>query len=225
MNILCVQANPTPYTQWPDPATSDAVVKLSPTAAGVGRLSLGTSSTAQQTFTDDSTVAADTTMLATAAQPNRLLYATNALTQNVRISGSPKVTLRAAFSKRANFSAALVSLPETGTGGTILTRGWIDPENPVSDTTTVPTVPGEFRNLTFTMQAKDEIIPAGRRIGLMVFSTDRQYHIRPAPGAQVTLDLAGSSFNIPVVGGSNALAAASGEASAASAGPSRRRSR
>ena len=105
-----------------------------------------------------------------------------------------------------------MSLPETGTGGTILTRGWIDPENPVSDTTTVPTVPGEFRNLTFTMQAKDEIIPAGRRIGLMVFSTDRQYHIRPAPGAQVTLDLAGSSFNIPVVGGPTALAAASGEA-------------
>ena len=55
--------------------------------------------------------------------------------------------------------------------------------------------------LTFDMQAKDAIIPAGRRIGLMVFSTDRQYHIRPAPGTQVSLDLAGCSFTIPIVGG------------------------
>ncbi len=121
------------------------------------------------------------------------------------------MTLKAAFSKRANFCAALVSLPETG-NGTILTRGWIDPENPVSDSVTVPTVPGEFRSLTFDMQAKDAVVPAGRRLGLMVFSTDRQYTIRPAPGTQVSLDLAGCSFTIPIVGGPTALAAATGTA-------------
>ena len=35
----------------------------------------------------------------------------------------------------------------------------------------------------------------------MVFSTDRNYDIRPAAGTQLSLDLAGSSFTIPVVGG------------------------
>ncbi len=60
------------------------------------------------------------------------------------------------------------------------------------------------------MQAKDAVIPAGRRIGLMVFSTDRQYHIRPAPGTQVSLDLAGSSFTIPIVGGAKTFATANG---------------
>jgi hypothetical protein len=60
------------------------------------------------------------------------------------------------------------------------------------------------------MQAKDAIVPAGRRLGLMVFSSDRQYTIGPAAGTQLTLDLAGSSIAIPIVGGRSALAAATG---------------
>ena len=56
------------------------------------------------------------------------------------------------------------------------------------------------------MQAKDAVVPAGRRLGLMVLSSDREYTVRPAPGTQVTLDLAGSSFTLPVVGGAEALA-------------------
>ena len=62
------------------------------------------------------------------------------------------------------------------------------------------------------MQAKDAIVPAGRRLALMVFSSDRNYTIRPAAGTQVSLDLAGSSMMLPIVGGQNALAAATGTA-------------
>ena len=75
------------------------------------------------------------------------------------------------------------------------------------------------------MQAKDAIVPAGRRLALMVFSSDRQYTIRPAAGTQLTLDLGKSSFTIPVVGGQAALAAATGTAFGDAGGPCRRRSR
>ena len=54
------------------------------------------------------------------------------------------------------------------------------------------------------------VIPAGRRIGLMVLARDREYTVRPAPGTQLTLDLAGSSFTLPIVGGAKALATATG---------------
>ena len=64
--------------------------------------------------------------------------------------------------------------------------------------------------MSFDMQAKDAIVQAGRRLALMVFSSDRQYTIRPAAGTQVSLDLAGSSITIPVVGGPSAFAAATG---------------
>ena len=108
-------------------------------------------------------------------------------------------------------------LPATG-NGTILTRGWKDPENSVDDYTTTPIVPGQFVTVKFDMQAKDAIVPAGRRLGLMVFSSDRQYTIRPAAGTQLTLDLGGSSFTIPVVGGASTLAAATGDGARDGAG-------
>jgi hypothetical protein len=44
----------------------------------------------------------------------------------------------------------------------------------------------------------------------MIVSSDRDFTIRPAAGTQLTLDLADSSFVIPVVGGTSALAAAIG---------------
>ena len=50
----------------------------------------------------------------------------------------------------------------------------------------------------------------------MVFSTDRQYTVRPpssadpATAVQVTLDLAGSTFTVPVVGGPSVFATATG---------------
>jgi hypothetical protein len=146
-----------------------------------------------------------------ASSGNRLVYQSNPLTRDVRISGTPSATLRMAFSKpKANLSAALISYPAGPGTGTILTRGWLDPENRNSDYVSDAIAPGAFYTLKFDMQAKDAVVPAGRRLGLMVFSSDRQYTILPAAGTRLTLDLAGSSITIPVVGGTSALAAATG---------------
>ena len=146
-----------------------------------------------------------TTLMNAASEDSRLLYVTNAAQGAVRISGTPRVTLNAAFSKtKANLTAILVSLPETG-AGTILTRGWRDPENRTSDFTTEPIDPGTAYKLGIDLQPKDAVIPAGRRIGLMVLASDREYTVRPAPGTQLSLDLAGSSFTLPIVGGARAL--------------------
>ena len=208
VNLACGTANPTPYAEWPDPASAPVVQRLG--SGGASRGTLGFASTGTtETLTDDASVA-DTTLMNAATSPNRLLYVTNPLTQDTRISGVPSVTIKVAYSKSAaNLSAALVSLPATG-NGTILTRGWKDPANSIDDYTTTPLVPGQFVTVKFDMQAKDAIVPAGRRLGLMVFSSDRQYTIRPAAGTELTLDLAGSSFTIPIVGGSKAFATATG---------------
>jgi hypothetical protein len=143
-----------------------------------------------------------------ATSPNRLVYQTDPLTQAVRISGSPRVSLDVAFSKsRANFSAALISYPATG-NGTVITRGWMDPENRNSDYVSDAVVPGTSYRLNLEMQATDTVIAAGRRLALMVFSSDREYTVRPAAGTELTLDLAGSTVTIPVVGGKAVLAPA-----------------
>ena len=209
VSLVCGNANPTPYAEWPDPTTGDATLKLSSGGLARGGLTFAASSGGQETLSDDAGVTA-TTLMNAASEDSRLLYQTPVLTQPVRISGTPRVTLNAAFSKtKANITAILVSLPETG-AGTILTRGWRDPENRINDYTTSPITPGSFYSLPIDLQAKDAVIPAGRRLGLMVLSSDREFTVRPAPGTQLTLDLAGSSITLPIVGGAKALSLATG---------------
>src|SRR4051812_4023371 len=219
VSLACSTANPTPYAEWPDPASAAVVQKLG--SGGTSRGTLGFSGAANgvtESLTDDATVA-DTTMVDATSSPNRLVYQSQVLNQDVRISGTPTVTLKLAFSKpKANLSAALISYPASGGTGTILTRGWKDPENRTSDYVSDPITPGQFYTITFDMQAKDAIVPAGRRLGLMVFSSDRQYTIHPTPGNQLSLDLAGSSMSLPIVGGQSTLATATGAAFGDAAG-------
>jgi X-Pro dipeptidyl-peptidase len=157
---------------------------------------------------------------------NRLLYALPALTDTVHISGTPRVTLRVAASKAAvNLSVYLVTLPfdsaRVGTAGQrgVTTRGWADPRNYKSLTnggnynSMLPEealVPGQFYTLTFDLQPDDEMILPGQRLGVMVFSSDRGFTLWPQAGTELTLDLDGSSFMIPVVGGEAALRRAVG---------------
>jgi hypothetical protein len=212
--LACNTANPTPYAEWPDPTSANVTQKLGTGGASRGGLGFnGAAAGTTETLTDDAGQA-DTVLRDAATSPNRLIYQSGVLNSDLRISGTPTVSLNVAFSKaKANLSAALVSYPATGTtGGVILTRGWKDPENRVSDYVSDPIVPGTGYQIDFDMQAKDAIVPAGRRLALMVFSSDRNYTIRPAAGTQLTLDLGKSSFTIPVVGGQAALAAATGTA-------------
>ena len=205
--------NPTPYSEWPDPASAPVTQKLLPGGTSRGALTFAPAPAGTtETLTDDATIP-DTTLLNATSSPNRLVYQSNVLTKDVRISGTPTISLNLAFSKpKANLSAALVSYPANGGAGTILTRGWKDPENRTSDYVSDPITPGTFYDVSFDMQAKDAIVPAGNRLGLMIFSSDNQYTIRPAAGTQLTVDLAKSSFTLPIVGGASQLATATGNA-------------
>ena len=150
---------------------------------------------------------------ALAAAPSsgsRLLYATPELAQPVHISGVPEVTIRIAANKpAANLSVWLVSLPWTEGGSindNIITRGWADPQNHAGSLReSEPLVPGQFYDVTFDLQPDDQIIPAGARIGLMIFSSDRDFTLWPQPGTELTIDLAGTSLQLPVVGGASVL--------------------
>jgi hypothetical protein len=111
----------------------------------------------------------------------------------------------------------LVDLPAPGTlpNNTTFqersTRGWLDPENRGDNpAVSEPVVPGTFYRMHFDLQPKDMVAIAGRRLGVMIVSSDQEASIRPAPGTQLTLDLSQSRAEIPVVGGAKALAEAFG---------------
>ncbi len=211
--------SPTPYPDWPLPGA--APVTLYPEGAGreVGNLGLnaptGSSGDTRGVLTDD--VSLSGAELAQApSSPHRLIYATPELSAPVHLSGWPEVTIRLALDRpAANLSVWLVALPWEEAAPrqpnfSLITRGWADPKNVDSLTESIPMVPGEFRDVTFTLQPTDQVIPAGRRIGLMIFSSDREFTLWPEPGAELTVELGGTSLTLPVVGGADALRPALG---------------
>jgi X-Pro dipeptidyl-peptidase len=147
---------------------------------------------------------------------HRLVYATSPLTAPVHISGIPRVTIRIAADRpAANLSVWLVALPFAGTRdnplASLITRGWADPQNHAALDRSTPLVTGQFYDVRFDLQPDDQVIPAGKRIALMVFSSDREFTLRPDPGAKLTLALDGTTLVLPVVGGEAALRQALGQ--------------
>ena len=145
---------------------------------------------------------------------HRLLYATPELQQDVHLSGVATVRVRvAADADAANLTVWLVSLPWTDSddiNDNVITKGWADPANAGAEDIGSPRsgsglTPGEFVELEFAMQPDDQVIPAGARIGLMVFSSDKYFAVHPEPGTVLTVDLRGTSVELPVVGGVEAL--------------------
>jgi len=211
---------PTPFASFPVPGAVS--VALHPTAGGnsIAPLAFAAAKEGTDKLVDDVSMSGSAN--ASAAQStHRLLYATPILTDTVHISGTPRVTLRLASSKpAANLTVWLVMLPYdssnvgNGSHAGVITHGWADPQNYKSLTkggnyeskaAGEPLVPGKFYDLTFDLQPDDEFVPAGKRLGVMIMSSDREFTLWPQAGTELTIDLAHSSFSIPIVGGVGAL--------------------
>ena len=142
---------------------------------------------------------------------HRLLYTSPTLKTDLHLSGIAEFNIRLASSKpAANLSVWLVSLPwedaeKAEIYKNIITRGWADPQNSSSLTESTPLEPGTFYNLRFDLQPDDQIIRAGQRLGLMIFSSDQEFTLHPKPGTVLTVDLKATQLVLPVVGGATAL--------------------
>jgi X-Pro dipeptidyl-peptidase len=203
------RTEPTPYTDYPHPEAR--AVRLHPRGDGsaVGALTLEPGEgQGTERLVDD--VSIDGASLAQSdSSTHRLLYLTSELVSPVHVSGVPRVTVRLAGSRpAANLSVWLVSLPWTDGGpitDNLITRGWADPQNHASLTESEPLVPGEFYEITFDLQPDDQVIPAGQRIGLMIFSSDHDFTLWPEPGTELTIDLDATWLELPIVGGAGPL--------------------
>ncbi len=211
---------PTPFASFPVPGSVPVVMHPAAGGATIGALSSIAAKDGAEKFSDD--VAMSGSALASAEQSaHRLLYATPTLNDTVHISGTPRVTLRISSSKPAtNLSVWLVMLPyDSARVGSqshagVISHGWADIQNYKaltkggnyeSKNVGEPLVPGKFYDLTFDLQPDDEFVPAGKRFAVMIMSSDREFTLWPKAGTELTIDLAHSSFSIPIVGGTAAL--------------------
>ena len=216
-------AAPTPYLDFPNPEASNVNLFLGAGGNKAGSLSFTAASKTKgviEKIIDD--VQFKGGVLASAEQsPHRLIYATPELTDAVHLSGTPSIKIRVAANKAAaNLSVWLVTLPfdekAVGSAGQlgVVSRAWADPQNYRSLTKTgnydsklagTPLVPGKFVELTFDLQPIDRVIPAGKRLALMIMSSDHDFTIWPKAGTELSIDVAQTSIVLPVVGGADNL--------------------
>lgn len=216
----------TPYADFPNPAAKPVALYSRAGGNTVGALSLGPVKRATVEKLTDDVQFSGSALAAAENSEHRLLYATPLLTEALHLSGTTRVTIRLASSKAAaNLSVWLVVLPfdntPIGSEGRVgvVTRGWADPQNYRalkrggnydSKGRGEALQPGKFYQFTFDLQPDDQVVPAGKRLGVMIFSSDRDFTLWPKAGTELTVDLQATSILLPVVGGSQALQRAFG---------------
>jgi X-Pro dipeptidyl-peptidase len=219
-------AAPTPYLDYPNPEAQ--AVNLFPGSGGntAGSLSLLKKVAGKTEKIVDDVQFSGGVLASTDESPNRLIYATPELKVALHMSGTPVIKLRLAANKpAANLSVWLVTLPfdgkAVGSAGQVgvVSRAWADPQNHKSLTkggnydskeAGTPLVPGKFVDLTFDLQPGDRIIPAGKRLAIMIMSSDRDFTLWPKAGTELSVDLNHTSLSFPVVGGETVMKSAFG---------------
>ncbi|GIF51420.1 dipeptidyl-peptidase IV [Asanoa ferruginea] len=196
----------TTYANWPDKAAKDVALRFaatSPTATGALTSGKAPKHSVEQSFVDEGRTIAPSTLVSApdTASPNRLAYVSPALGQDVRISGRPEMRLRMAIENRpdANLTAYLVDYGPTS--ATVVTRGWMDPQNRKNASKTEKLKQGKLYDFTWTMEPKDYIFQDGHRIGVVVFSSDQDYTLLPLGGTELRVAPKDSEVRLPVVGG------------------------
>jgi X-Pro dipeptidyl-peptidase len=203
--------NPTPYPDYPNPDAEDVNFYLTKGAPQAGSMiTERITGQGKETLVDNFSFSGSTLVQAEWTD-HRLLYLTAPLQKEIHISGFPKLTIRASCDKPAvNLSVWLVEMPWSNNRNVkmtdnIITRGWADLQNYKSLRESEKLVPGKFYEMTFELEPDDQVIPAGKQIGIMIFSSDREFTLRPDPGARLTIDLDGTTLTLPVVGGIGAF--------------------
>ncbi|MFG2103666.1 Xaa-Pro dipeptidyl-peptidase [Micromonospora echinaurantiaca] len=198
------------YANWPDPGAREVALKLAATdATGPGTLTAGKRPTGkvEQGFVDEGRTIHPDALVANpdTASPHRLVYRSPALSQDVRVSGRPEMRLRMAIDNKpdANLTVYLVDYGPAGSTAapTVVTRGWMDPQNRTDPARTRPVKQGKLYDYRWTLEPKDYVFPAGHRIGVVVFSTDQEYTLLPLGGTRLRVATDDSELRLPVVGG------------------------
>lgn len=129
------------------------------------------------------------------ASDGRLFFLTPEQNSDRIITGTSRVSLRMAVKNRraANITVALVYYNRFGKR-TMITRGWVDPQNHRNMRTGEKLLPGKFYDVVFDLEPKQQKLERGSRLGVLVTSTDYEYTLRPDPGTVIDVELGPKSF-------------------------------
>lgn len=197
---------PTLYPSYPDAKAKPVKLYLKGGANNTGSLMWEpVSGPSADTLVDDRRLGVEELVQEKNAE-HRLLFLSPVLQEDMRISGTPQVTIVMGSNKAAaNLSVYLVQLPwntekKIPIYENIVNRSWADPQNHSSLTHGEPMKQGEYYTVTFDLMPDDQVIAKGKQLGLLIFSSDKNFTLLPKPGTELYIDLGASSLTLPVVG-------------------------
>ncbi|MGD9427531.1 CocE/NonD family hydrolase [Arthrobacter russicus] len=163
-----------------------------------------------ESLSDDGSITSGT-LASTPNSQNRLLYATAPAKSAVRLSGFANANLALSFSRpAANISLQILDRAPDGTA-TVVTRGWADPQNRNSLTSSETVVPGTEYQIDIPFISTDYVFKAGNQLEIMLFASDAESNVLPPAGTVLSANLGRSQFSLPLVGGTVAGKAAFGD--------------
>ncbi|MBO2448518.1 Xaa-Pro dipeptidyl-peptidase [Actinomadura barringtoniae] len=83
----------------------------------------------------------------------------------------------------------------------VVARGWMDLQNRSSLSKPSPLTPGTFYTVRWNTLSQEYVFKKGHRVALVLSGADYDYNTEKATGAQVTIDLSGTSITVPIVAG------------------------
>jgi len=194
-----------PYKAFPNPNAKAQRMYLNGDGKNTGVLSKQNGTEAKLSFTDDASLTA-LQLISEKYAANRLLFWTNTLESPLHLSGTNRIHVQVASDKpAANLSVYLIAVPENYNPkkikieDIIVNRAWADPQNYKSIAKGEALQAGNFYDLEFNFQPDDQIIPAGYQLGLLIFSSDKEFTLQPKKGTQLTINLDPSWIELMVV--------------------------
>jgi len=194
-----------PYKAFPNPNAKAQRMYLNGDGKNTGVLSKQNGTEAKLSFTDDASLTA-LQLISEKYAANRLLFWTNNLESPLHLSGTNRIHVQVASDKpAANLSVYLIAVPENYNPkkikieDIIVNRAWADPQNYKSIAKGEALQAGNFYDLEFNFQPDDQIIPAGYQLGLLIFSSDKEFTLQPKKGTQLTINLDPSWIELMVV--------------------------
>ena len=194
-----------PYSAFPNPQAKALRLYPQTEQSNTGILLMEQKQQGLFSFIDDASLSA-VDLISPKNEENRLLFWSQTLEKPLHLSGTGRIHLQVASNKAAaNLSVYLIAVPNDFKSNKLkikdilVNRAWADPQNHRSLENSEALQSGSFYDLAFNFQPDDQIIPAGHQLGLLIFSSDRDFTIQPLKGTQITLNLEETWLEIMVL--------------------------
>ncbi len=134
------------------------------------------------------------TQAPTQKNSERVILLSDKLEADTLFSGTVKVNLMLSVLNRAAANITVAIVKYSGSSrGTIMTRGWADPQNYRNLSEGELLTRGVKYNLSFEIEPKQFKLRKGERLGVLLTSTDNKYTLRPSTGTELEFFLGDDS--------------------------------